>query len=121
MFRYLEPPTRYGTQMIGFIFGLILVFAYLGTAGTGFENDGSIFSSGLPGAFIFILILAIVGILIIPRTIGVAFTPMSFVTPIAFVLGWVQHGFLFGLGMLGLGVAAWLTTVLIGILRPEST
>jgi len=106
--------------MVGFIFSWVLVFAYLGTAGTGFENDGSIFSSGLPGAFIFILILAIVGLLIFPRTIGVAFTPMTFVTPIAFVLGWVQHGFLFGLGMLGLGVAAWLTTLLIGIFRPEA-
>jgi hypothetical protein len=37
------------------------------------------------------------------------------------VLGWISSGFVYGLVMLGFGVAAFAVTFIIGKIRPEST
>lgn len=107
--------------MIGFIAGLGLLFSYLGAAWSVDTSEGSLFSSGLGGAFAILGILTVVGIFLFPRTVGTAFTPMSFATPIAFLIALFRHGFKYSLFILAVGVGAWLVTFIVGILRPDAT
>ena len=85
--------------MIGFIAGLGLLFSYLGAAWTVDTTEGSLFSAGLGGAFAILGVLTIVGIFLFPRTVGMAFTPMSFATPIAFLIALFRQGRLKLLGI----------------------
>lgn len=107
--------------MIGFIAGLGLLFSYLGAAWTVDTSEGSLFNSGLGGAFVILGILAVVGIFLFPRTVGTAFTPMSLVTPIAFLIALFRHGFGYSLFILAVGVGAWLVTFIVGKIRPDAT
>ena len=107
--------------MIGFLAGIGLLFSYLGAAWTIDTTEVSLFSSGIGGAFIILGILAIVGIFLFPRTVGTAFTPMSFATPIAFLIALFRHGFGYSLFILAVGVGAWLVTFVVGIIRPDAT
>ena len=107
--------------MIGFLAGIGLLFSYLGAAWTIDTTEGSLFSSGIGGAFIILGILAIVGIFLFPRTVGTAFTPMSFATPIAFLIALFRNGFGYSLFILAIGVGAWLVTFVVGIIRPDAT
>ena len=106
--------------MIGFIAGLGLLFSYLGAAWTVDTSEGSLFSSGLGGAFAILGVLTIVGIFLFPRTVGTAFTPMSFATPIAFFIALFRQG-IGSLFILAVGVGAWLVTFIVGIARPDAT
>lgn len=106
--------------MIGFVAGWALLFSYLGVAWSG--NDGeSLLGSGLVLGLVGLGISCIMGVFLFPRTFGMALTPASFATPIAFIIGWVRQGFQHGLTMLALGVGCWLVTFIIGSLRPEAT
>jgi hypothetical protein len=107
--------------MIGFIAGLGLLFSYLGAAWTIDTSEESLFSAGLGGAFAILGILTAVGIFLFPRTVGTAFTPMSFATPIAFFIALFRHGFSYSLFILAVGVGAWLVTFIVGIIRPDAT
>ncbi len=107
--------------MIGFIAGLGLLFSYLGVAWTVDTAEGSFFNSGLAGASIILGVLTLVGIFLFPRTVGTAFTPMSFVTPIAFLIALFRNGLGYSLFILALGVGAWLVTFIVGHLRPDAT
>jgi len=107
--------------MIGLIAGIGLLFSYLGAAWTVDTSEGTLFSSGLGGAFAILGILTAVGILLFPRTVGTAFTPMSFATPVAFVIALIRHGFGYSLFVLAVGVGAWLVTFIVGIVRPDAT
>jgi hypothetical protein len=107
--------------LIGFIAGLGLLFSYLGAAWTVDTSEGSLFNSGLGGAFVILGILAVVGIFLFPRTVGTAFTPMSLVTPIAFLIALFRHGFGYSLFILAVGVGAWLVTFIVGKIRPDAT
>ncbi len=107
--------------MIGFIAGLGLLFSYLGAAWTVDTSGESLFSSGLGGALAIFGVLTVMGIFLFPRTIGTAFTPMSFATPVAFVIALFRQGFGYSLFILVLGVAAWLVTFIVGALRPDAT
>ena len=107
--------------MIGFLGGLGLLFSYLGAAWTVDTSEGSLFNSGLGGAFAILGALTVVGIFLFPRTVGMAFTPMSFATPIAFLIALFRQGFNYSLFILAIGVGAWLVTFIVGMIRPDAT
>ena len=107
--------------MIGFLAGLGLLFSYLGAAWTVDTSEGSLFSSGLGGAFAILGALTVVGIFLFPRSVGMAFTPMSFATPIAFLIALFRQGFSYSLFILAIGIGAWLVTFIVGMVRPDAT
>lgn len=107
--------------MIGSLAGLGLLFSYLGAAWSKEALDGSLFSSGWAGAFVTLGIFTIVGIFLFPRTVGIAFTPMSFATPICFFIALFKHGLGYSLFILAIGVGAWFVTFVLGILRSDAT
>lgn len=102
--------------MIGGIAGIFLLFTYLETAWTGLHS-----SRNQIKFLVFLEIVAIVGAALFPRVVGMALTPLIFAAPFGFLLGWYRDDFLFGLAMLAIGVAAWVVTYVIGMLRPEAT
>ena len=107
--------------MIGFLAGIGLLFSYLGAAWNIDTSQSSLFSSGLGGAFASLGILTVAGIFLFPRTVGTAFTPMSFATPIAFLIALFRHGFGYSFFILAVGVGAWLVTFIVGMVRPDAT
>ena len=107
--------------MIGFIAGLGLLFSYLGAAWTVDTSEGSLFSSDLGGAFAILGVLTLVGIFLFPRTVGTAFTPMSFATPVAFLIALFRRGFGYSLFILAIGIGAWAVTFIVGTLRRDAT
>ena len=107
--------------MIGSIAGIGLLIAYLGAAWSIDNSNDSIFGSGFLFGLSFLGIWALVGVFLFPRTVGMAFTPMSFATPIAFLIALIRHGLSYSLFILVMGVGAWLVTFFVGILRPEAT
>lgn len=107
--------------MIGFLAGLGLLFSYLGAAWTVDTSEGSLFNSGVAGAFVILGVVTLVGIFLFPRTVGTAFTPMSFATPIAFLIALFRNGLGYSLFILAIGVGAWLVTFIVGNLRPDAT
>lgn len=107
--------------MIGFIAGLGLLFSYLGAAWSVDNSETSLFSSGIGGAFAILGIVTVLGIFLFPRTVGTAFTPMSFATPIAFLIALFRQGFGYSLFILAVGVGAWLVTFIVGMVRPDAT
>lgn len=109
------------TNVIGFIAGLGLLFSYLGAAWTVDTTENSLFSSGIGGAFAILGILTVIGIFLFPRTVGTAFTPMSFATPIAFLIALFRNGISYSLFILAVGVGAWLVTFVVGRFRPDAT
>jgi len=107
--------------MIGFIAGLGLLFSYLGAAWTVDTSEGSLFSAGLGGAFVILGVLTLVGIFLFPRTVGTAFTPMSFATPVAFLIALFRQGFGYSLFILAVGIGAWAVTFIVGAVRRDAT
>jgi hypothetical protein len=107
--------------MIGFIAGLGLLFSYLGAAWTIDNTEGSLFNSGLAGAFLILGVVTVIGIFLFPRTVGTAFTPMSLATPVAFLIALFRNGFMYSLFILAVGAGAWLVTFILGRLRPDAT
>ena len=107
--------------MIGFLAGIGLLFSYLGASWSIDTAQDSLFNSGLGVAFAAFGILTVVGIFLFPRTVGMAFTPMSFATPIAFLIALLRHGFGYSLFILAIGVGAWLVTFIVRIVRPDAT
>lgn len=107
--------------MIGFLAGIGLLFSYLGAAWTVDTSEDSLFSSGLGGAFAIFGVLTIVGIFLFPRTVGTAFTPMSFATPVAFLIALFRQGIGYSLFILAVGIGAWLVTFIVGLVRPDAT
>jgi hypothetical protein len=107
--------------MIGGIAGILLVISYLATAWSGPGDGDTLFNGGfLPGLLV-ILIIGAVGVFLFPRTVGMMFTPITFATPIAFVLALINSGIQFAFVMAGFGIAAWAVTFIVGKVRPEST
>lgn len=107
--------------MIGGLAGIGLLFAYLGAAWTKDNSSDSLFGSGYALGLISLAIFTVIGIFLFPRTIGMAFTPMSFATPVAFLISLFRHGFSYSLFILVMGVGAWLVTFIVGSLRPDAT
>jgi len=107
--------------MIGFLAGIGLLFSYLGAAWNVDTSEGSLFSSGIGGAFVILGTLTVIGVFLFPRTIGMAFTPMSFATPLAFLIALFRQGLSYSLFILAVGVGAWLVTFIVGRIRPDAT
>ena len=107
--------------MIGFLAGIGLLFSYLGAAWTVDTSQDSLFSAGLGTALLILGVFTLVGIFLFPRTVGMAFTPMSFATPVAFIIALFRQGFSYSLFILALGIGAWLVTFIVGTLRPDAT
>jgi len=107
--------------MIGGLAGIGLVITYLGAAWSGPGAEGNLFDSGFLVGIEAIAFLCLVGVFLFPKTVGIALTPTSFASPIAFVLGWIRNDLTYGLVMLGFGVAAWAVTFIISKVRPAST
>lgn len=107
--------------MIGFFAGLGLLFSYLGAAWTIDTSSESLFSQEIEVALLSLGVFTLIGIFLFPRTVGTAFTPMSFATPIAFLIALFRHGFTYSLFILALGVGAWLVTFIVGSIRPDAT
>ncbi len=107
--------------MIGGILGLIVSWTYLSTSWTGPYDQNSIFDSYYWTTYLWMGLTLLLGIFVIPRTIGMMYTPAIFLLPIAFFIALFRHGFLYALSAALLGVAGWLITFLIGRFRPEST
>jgi hypothetical protein len=106
--------------MIGGILGIGLVISYLATAWTGPGDGDTLFNGGFIPGLAVIFIIGVVGLFLFPRTVGMMFTPITFASPVAFVLGWISSGLVYGLVMLGFGVAAWVVTFIIGTVRSDS-
>lgn len=98
--------------MIGGIAGIGLLITYLGAAWSGPGAEGNLFDSGFLSGLGVIAVLCLIGVFLFPSTVGMAFTPPGLASPIAFVLGWISSGFIYGLVMLGFGVAAWAVTLI---------
>lgn len=107
--------------MIGLIAGLGLLFSYIGAAWSVDTSEDSLFSSGLGGAFAILGVLTVIGVFLFPRTVGMAFTPMSFATPIAFLIALFRHGLGYSLFILAIGVGAWAVTFIVGTIRRDAT
>ena len=107
--------------MLGGFLGIILGISYLATAWSGPGNGDNLFDGGLLPGLASIFIIGLVGVFLFPRTVGMMFTPVTFATPIAFILALLRSGFGFALVMVGFGIAAWLVTFIIAKVRPEST
>jgi hypothetical protein len=105
--------------MIGGLAGIGMLISFLGVAWSGPDSD-SPFGSGVLFGLAIIGFWFLLGVFLFPRTVGMAFTPPAFATPIAFLIGWVKNGFTHGLTMLALGAACFLAQFLIGMLRPEA-
>jgi len=107
--------------MIGGVLGLLVSWTYLSTSWTGPYDQSSIFDSYYWTTYLWMGLTLLLGIFVIPRTIGMMYTPAIFLLPIAFFIALFRHGFSYALSAALLGVAGWLITILIGRFRPEST
>jgi hypothetical protein len=107
--------------LIGFLAGISFLFSYLAAAWTKDSSQNSLLSSGLGGAFAILGVLTVIGIFLFPRTVGMAFTPLSFATPLAFLIALLRHGLVYSLVILALGIGAWLVTFVVGTLRSDAT
>lgn len=107
--------------MIGGLAGLGLLISYLSASWQRDTSSSSLFGSDYGVALITLAIFTVIGIFIFPRTIGMAFTPMSWATPLAFLISLVRNGFSYSLFIAFIGISAWLVTFIVGNLRPDST
>ncbi len=107
--------------MIGGILGILLAISYLGTAWTGPGDGDTLFNGGFIPGLLIVVGIGLVGVFLFPRTVGMMFTPVTFATPIAFILALINSGIQFALIMAGFGIASWAVTFVIGKVRPEST
>ena len=105
--------------MIGGLLGIVVGWTYLSSSWQGVPVGESVLWDFGP-TLIALGGCLLVGLLLIPRTIGMMFTPAIFIAPFAFIIGWVKTGFLFGFAQLILGIAAWGITVVISKFRPSS-
>jgi hypothetical protein len=107
--------------MVGGILGLLVSWTYLSTSWTGPYSQDSIFDVQYWSTFLAMGITLAVGIFLIPRTIGMMYTPVIFLLPVAFLISLFRHGFTYAFSQVLIGIAGWLITFLIGKFRPEST
>jgi hypothetical protein len=102
--------------MIGFLWGLGLLFSYLGQAWGGTDS-----TQGFLPILSFFAISTIIGLLLFPRTVGMALTPMFIATPVAFIISLFRHSFVFALAILAIGLIAGLAQFTIARFRPDAT
>jgi hypothetical protein len=102
--------------MIGFIWGLGLFFSYLGQAWGGTNS-----TVGFISILSFFAISTLVGLVLFPRTVGMALSPMFMATPVAFIISLFRHSFVYSLSILAIGLIAGLAQFVIARVRPDAT
>lgn len=107
--------------MIGTLIGIGLAISYLSAVFGNAPEDTGIFSGSLLAALGGLAVLTVIGLILFPRTIGIAFTLPLIVSPIAVIGGFVKHGLNSGLSMFIIAVALWGSSQLIARVRPEAT
>jgi hypothetical protein len=107
--------------MVGGILSLLVSWAYLSTSWTGPYSQDNIFDGLYWSSFLWMGGTLLLGIFIFPRTIGMMYTPVIFLLPIAFFMSLFRHGFPYAFSQLLLGLAGWMITIVLGKFRPEST
>ena len=107
--------------MVGGILSLLVSWAYLSTSWTGPYSQDNIFDGLYWSTFLWMGGTLFLGIFLIPRTIGMMYTPVIFLLPIAFFISLYRHGFPYAFSQVLLGIAGFMITFLIGRFRPEST
>ena len=107
--------------MIGGLLGIGLAWIYIQSSFEGLASDETLFGATFWQGMLILGFCLVIGILLFPRTIGMMFTPAIFIAPIAFLIGLIKFGFLFGLSQLIFGVVAWGITQVIAKVRPRST
>ena len=110
---------EYHLFMVGTVLGAIVGWVYLSSSWQPLSQDEGVFS-GFGQAIVILLVCLVAGILVFPRTVGIMFTPTIFIAPIAFIIGWIKNGFLFGVSQLLFGVIAWGITQIIAKFRPSA-
>jgi hypothetical protein len=93
--------------MIGLLWGLGLLFSYLGQAWGGTDS-----TEGFIPMLSFFAISTLVGLVLFPRTVGMALSPMFVATPFAFIVSLFRHSF---------GLIAGLAQFIIAKVRPDAT
>ncbi len=102
--------------MIGLLWGLGLLFSYLGQAWGGTDS-----TEGFIPMLSFFAISTLVGLVLFPRTVGMALSPMFMATPVAFIISLLRHSFVYSLTILAIGLIAGLAQFIIARVRPDAT
>ena len=102
--------------MIGLLWGLGLLFSYIGQAWGGTDS-----TDGFVPMLSFFAISTLVGLVLFPRTVGMALSPMFMATPVAFVISLFRHSFTYSLTILAIGLIAGLAQFTIARIRPDAT
>lgn len=107
---------EYVLPMIGILLSIGLAISYIEAAWNGFDA-GFQFLPAMGSAGL----LLVVGVLLFPRTIGMALTPIAMLTPVAFAIALIRVGLANAFAVLSIGLGAIVVAFLIGSLRPDST
>jgi hypothetical protein len=101
--------------MIGFLWGIGLLISYLGQAWSGSDS-----TEGLLPMLGFFAFSTVIGLVLFPRTIGMALSPMFMASPVAFVISLFRHSFTYSLTILLIGLVAGFSQFLIARFRPDA-
>lgn len=99
--------------MIGTIVGIISALGLLGSA---FAGDQYWFA----GFFGSIVVFSIIGLILFPRTVGIALTWIQLSSPIAAIGGGLLHGWGIFFASLGVLCSCWIVNLIIAFIRPEA-
>jgi hypothetical protein len=101
--------------MIGTLWGIGLLFSYLGQAWSGSDSI-----NGFVPMMSFFVISTLVGLTLFPRTIGLALSPMFMASPLAFVISLFRHSFIYSIMILIVGMIAGIAQYTIAKVRPDA-
>ena len=100
---------------VGAFFSVFLAIGYIQLAWTG--GDHEFFTSE---TLWITLGLLLVGVFVIPRTIGVLLVPVPLISPVASVVALIRHGFGHAALVAGIALIAFVVTQVIATFRPDS-
>lgn len=89
-------------------------FAGLGVISSAWSGDLDFWGIGL------FVALALIGIVIFPRTVGTFATAIMFMSPIAVIAGLINGTSDSAIAALGIGIGAGATQFIVGRVRPDS-
>ena len=101
--------------MVGALLSLFIAIGYVQLAWTG--GDYAFFT--LETLWV-ALGLVLVGVFVIPRTIGTLLVPVLFISPVASVIALIRHGWGHAAVVAGIALIALVVTFVIATFRPDS-
>ena len=101
--------------MVGALLSLFVAIGYIQLAWTG--GDYAFFT--LETLWV-ALGLVLVGVFLFPRTIGTLLVPALFISPVASVIALIRHGWGHAAVVAGIGLIAFVVTLVIATFRPDS-